>query len=103
MKKMSINQNKTLNLQLRLNKFREKVHEQDKIDNRILLATMSFSILRLILKSYQNEIGNMPKIIWDFFVDVTFCRDSPRTNIHYNEAKLRTCIGTNKTCYSHMS
>lgn len=67
---------------VKIKQIQRKFHEHGKTDNIILLAMMSFSILRLILKSYQNEIGNMPKIIWDFCVDVTFCHDSPRTNIH---------------------
>ena len=89
---------KTLNLKLILNKLRGKFPEKGETDNRILRETMSLSISRLILKPCQNEIGHRSKIVWDFCVDVTSCNDSPTRNIHFNEAKLRTCIGTNNNC-----
>jgi len=58
---------------------------------------MSFSTLRLILKSCQKEIAHGSKIILDFCVDVNCCDDSPRIRIHSNEDNLRTCIGTSNT------
>ena len=90
--------NKTFNLKLILNKLTGKIPEQGETDNIILLQTMSLSISRLILKPCQNEIGHRSKIIWDFCGYVASCNDSPTINIHSNEAKLRTCIGTNNNC-----
>jgi len=63
MKKRLINQNKTLNLKLRLKQFKGKYHEQDETNIRILLEMMIFSISRLILKYFQKDICHELKII----------------------------------------